>query len=82
MLRLDNINVGNVLVDLNLTVEKNEFVLGMGDNGAGKTTLFNTISGAVRPKSGKVLIDGRDVTNAPQHERASLAANVFQDPKV
>ncbi|MDR0968902.1 MAG: ATP-binding cassette domain-containing protein, partial [Holosporaceae bacterium] len=82
MLEMVNINVGNVLKNLNLTVEKNEFVLILGENGAGKTTLFNTISGGVRPRSGVVRIDGADVSNAPQWVRASLVSNVFQDPKV
>jgi putative ABC transport system ATP-binding protein len=81
MLQLNNINVRNVLVDLNLTVKKNEFVLVVGDNGAGKTTLFNTISGYIVPKSGSIKIDGNDVTNIPQHERASVVSNVLQDPK-
>jgi putative ABC transport system ATP-binding protein len=82
MLQLTNINVRNVLVDLNLAVKKNEFVLVMGDNGAGKTTLFNTISGHIIPKSGSVEIDGEDVTDVPQYERASIVSNVLQDPKV
>jgi putative ABC transport system ATP-binding protein len=82
MLQLSNINVRNVLVDLNLTVKKNDFVLVIGDNGSGKTTLFNTISGYIIPKSGRIKIDGNDVTNVPQHERASLVSNVLQDPRV
>jgi len=82
MLKMKNINVGNVLTDLNLTVNKNEFVLVIGDNGAGKTTLFNAISGNAKPRSGTIMIDNRDVTNMPPYERAAVVANVFQDPKI
>lgn len=79
---MKDINVRNVLSDLNLTVNRNEFVLVVGDNGAGKTTLFNAISGNLKPKSGSILIDDQDVTNLPQYERATVVANVFQDPKM
>ena len=82
MLRMKNIYVREVLVDLNLTVEKGEFLMVLGDNGAGKTTLFNTISGAIQPFQGSIFVDYEDVTNKTQFQRANLIANVFQDPKV
>ncbi|MDR0632404.1 MAG: ATP-binding cassette domain-containing protein [Holosporaceae bacterium] len=82
MLKMRNINVRNVLMDLNLTINRNEFVLVVGDNGAGKTTLFNAISGNIKPESGSILIDDCDVTDMPQYERAAVVANVFQDPKI
>ncbi|MDR1334559.1 MAG: ATP-binding cassette domain-containing protein [Holosporaceae bacterium] len=79
---MKNITVKNVLVNLNLIVNKNEFVLVVGENGAGKTTLFNTISGIRKPDDGNVYIDGQDVTPMPSHVRATLVSNVFQDPKL
>lgn len=82
MLKMKNIYVRTVLVDLNLTMEKGEFLLVLGDNGAGKTTLFNTISGVVQPPQGSIFIDSEDVTNKTQSQRANLIANVFQDPRV
>jgi putative ABC transport system ATP-binding protein len=82
MLRLENIRVRNILLEVNLSVAKNEFVSIMGDNGSGKTTLLNVISGVVKPDAGKIVIDSEDVTNISQHERASVVSNVFQDPKV
>ena len=44
----------------------------IGPNGAGKTTLFNAITGAVRASSGRIRLDGRDVTRAATHRRAAL----------
>lgn len=82
MLRMKNIQVRTVLVDLNLTVEKGEFLMVLGDNGAGKTTLFNTISGAIQPSQGSIFIDSEDVTDKTQFQRANLISNVFQDPRV
>jgi putative ABC transport system ATP-binding protein len=79
---MKNITVRNILKNLNLTVNKNEFMLIVGENGAGKTTLFNTISGYTRAQSGKIMIDKIEVTSMPQYSRASFLANVFQDPKL
>ena len=82
MLQMNDINVRKVLKNLNLVVEKGEFVLLIGDNGAGKTTLFNTIAGNITPTSGDIFINGENVTKKSTHERAALIANVFQDPKM
>src|SRR6186997_3431094 len=61
-----------VLSDISLSVGKGE-VLGMlGPNGAGKTTCFYSIMGLVRPDSGRILMDGIDVTNLPMYRRAIL----------
>jgi branched-chain amino acid transport system ATP-binding protein len=44
----------------------------LGPNGAGKTTLFNLISGDVRPDHGRIVLQGRDITNSSPHRRCRL----------
>ncbi|MCL1623017.1 ABC transporter ATP-binding protein [Moraxella sp. Tifton1] len=70
------------LQGIDLTVAKGDFVTVIGTNGAGKSTFLNAISGALRPDSGSVVIDGVDVTALPTHKRSHLVARVFQDPMI
>lgn len=58
--------VGNV----SLTVNSGEVVGLLGPNGAGKTTSFYMVVGLVKPDSGKVTLDGEELTKYPMHERA------------
>lgn len=57
-------------VDINL--QRGEIVGLLGPNGAGKTTSFYMIVGLVRPNSGRVIFDGKDVTDFPMHQRARM----------
>jgi len=61
-----------VLSDISLSVAKGEVLGLLGPNGAGKTTCFYSIMGLVRPDSGRILMDGIDVTSLPMYRRAIL----------
>jgi len=61
-----------VLTDISLSVGKGEVLGLLGPNGAGKTTCFYSIMGLVRPDSGRILMDGVDVTQLPMYRRAIL----------
>lgn len=74
------INEKLALDDLNLTLEKGDFVTVIGGNGAGKSTMLNAICGVWKPDCGQILIDGVDVTQMPEHKRAKFLGRVFQDP--
>ena len=64
-------------------VRRGEIVGLVGPNGAGKTTLFNVITGFLRPTSGRVLFEGREITRWAPHERARLGiVRTFQNTKV
>jgi putative ABC transport system ATP-binding protein len=65
---------------LNLSLKTGEFGVVIGSNGAGKSSMLNAISGSLVLDSGKVLINGDDVTPMPVHKRAARLARVFQDP--
>ena len=61
-----------VLHDVSLHVERGEVVGLLGPNGAGKTTSFYSVMGLVRPDSGRIFLDGRDITQLPMYRRAIL----------
>lgn len=68
------------LTDINLVINKGEFVVIVGSNGSGKTTLLNVLAGAEMCSSGEILIDGVDVTGLPEYKRSKWVARVFQNP--
>ena len=74
------VNAKTALNDLNLSLNDGDFVTVIGGNGAGKSTMLNAIAGSFQIDSGKIVIDGTDVTGLPEHKRAALLGRVFQDP--
>jgi branched-chain amino acid transport system ATP-binding protein len=67
------------LTEVSLELEQGKITGLIGPNGAGKSTMIGVLSGLVRPRSGHVLLDGRDVTRLPPHRRARLGmARTFQ----
>ena len=69
-----------ILRDVNMTVSE-RFVAITGPNGSGKSTLAKIIAGIVRPTAGKVLFDGKDITDLSITERAKLGISfAFQQP--
>jgi branched-chain amino acid transport system ATP-binding protein len=64
---------------VDLTVEPGEFRAIIGPNGAGKSTFFNTLTGLLRPDSGRVTFEGLDITGSPPHRVARRGvARTFQ----
>ena len=61
-----------VVKDLSLEIKSGEVVGLLGPNGAGKTTAFYMIVGLIVADSGKILLDGKDLTAEPMHRRARL----------
>jgi lipopolysaccharide export system ATP-binding protein len=61
-----------VLSDVSLDVARGEVVGLLGPNGAGKTTCFYSVMGLVKPDSGRIVLDGNDVTRLPMYRRAIL----------
>ena len=58
-----------IVADVELEVREGELLAVIGPNGAGKTTLFNLISGLLHPTSGRVELDGVDITGRPPFRR-------------
>ena len=61
-----------VLSDVSLSVARGEVVGLLGPNGAGKTTCFYSVMGLVKPDSGRIMLDGDDITPLPMYRRAIL----------
>ena len=68
LLQVENVSkrFGSLLAvnDVSMSVEPGELRAVIGPNGAGKTTFFNLITGLVGPNSGRIVLDGEDVTRS------------------
>ncbi|MCJ2163884.1 MULTISPECIES: ATP-binding cassette domain-containing protein [unclassified Pseudodesulfovibrio] len=75
-----DVNEVAALTGVNLEVKDGDFITIIGSNGAGKSTFLNALAGSFPIDSGKIVLDGTDITKWPEHKRASLIGRVFQDP--
>ena len=86
MLRLENIawnspDGKDILKGVDLTVDDGKMVVITGPNGGGKTTLARVIAGIEQPAAGKIILDGKDITNLDVTERAKEGISfAFQQP--
>jgi len=72
-----------VVDDLSIYIEQGEVVGLLGPNGAGKTTSFYMIVGLISPDSGRVTLDGEDITALPMYQRARRGISYLpQEPSV
>ena len=70
-----------ILKDMNLRLDDGRFIVVTGPNGGGKTTLAKVIAGIDRPSTGKIRLNGREITDASVTERAKLGISyAFQQP--
>lgn len=74
------VNEKQVLKDIDLTLNDGDFVTVIGGNGAGKSTLLNLISGMHTLDSGKIILDGVDISLQKEYQRAKMIGRLFQDP--
>ena len=72
MLKVEDINVYygaiHAIKGISLEVSEGEIVALIGSNGAGKSTTLRTISGLMKPKSGKIMYEGKDICGMPAHK--------------
>ena len=73
-------NEHKALDHLNLSLKEGEFVTILGSNGAGKSTLFNAICGNFLLDEGSVILDGKNISYLPEHQRSASIGRLFQDP--
>jgi len=74
----DNLNILN---NINLIINPKDFLVVLGTNGAGKSTLLDAITGTNQLTSGKILLNGDDITSENLAKRSRHISRVYQDPK-
>lgn len=73
----------NVVDGVSVEIRTGEIVGLLGPNGAGKTTSFYMIVGLITPDDGQILLDGRDISHMPMHERARMGIGYLpQEPSI
>lgn len=71
-----------VFKNLNLKVNKGEFVTVIGSNGAGKSTLLNLVMGSIEPDCGRVWLGDKDITDIELYKKNTFISKVYQDPSL
>ena len=74
------VNEKKALTNVDLRLERGDFITIVGSNGAGKSTLFNAISGVFFADAGSIVLDGEDITFQPEYRRSQEIGRLFQDP--
>ncbi len=91
MITIENLDVvfnkgtpdeNHALKNINLKIEKGDFITVIGSNGAGKSTLYNAIAGTIKPESGRIVLDeeNREITFDKEYKRARYIGRIFQNP--
>ncbi len=85
LVKFENVTFGydseiDVLHGINLEINRGDVIAVLGANGAGKTTLVKHAIGLLKPKAGRVLVNGRDTQDASVAQIASTLGYVFQSP--
>ncbi len=71
----------HILFDVSLRVGKNEVVALLGRNGAGKSTTLKSLMGVVRPRSGRIVLDGTPIETLPPHAIAALGLQLVPEER-
>jgi len=79
---IGTVNENKVLNEVSFELEEGDFVTVIGGNGAGKSTVLNMIAGVYPVDSGRILIDGEDISLYKEYVRAKFIGRVFQDPMI
>ena len=85
MLKIENLNVVRgglqILWDVSINVKKNEIVALIGSNGAGKTTFLSTLAGLLKPVSGKMLFNEKDICGLPPYKNVNLGISFVPEDR-
>ncbi|MFC2025839.1 energy-coupling factor ABC transporter ATP-binding protein [Chloroflexota bacterium] len=68
------------LLEIDLDIQRGEFLAIIGQNGSGKTTLIKHFNGLLKPTKGRVIVEGKDTKDLPTSELAKSVGYVFQNP--
>jgi branched-chain amino acid transport system ATP-binding protein len=85
LLEVDGLNSyygdSHILFDVSLRIERREVVALLGRNGAGKSTTLKSLIGEVRPRSGRIVLDGKPIAGLPSHAIAALGLQLVPEER-